>query len=136
VRSLLHLEEILQAIEEHINHILRFGTNFIRKIVTLALVRVRVQGVATLCACFLCTKACITVWRPLGVLGGLPASHRPSGLVWSDDDSFVCGTRRLLLRGKLHSEGGIKMTGGFSGRPFMSSQGESGRDLVTGKQFS
>jgi hypothetical protein len=32
-------------------------------------------------------------------------------LVWSDDDGFVRGTRRPLLRGKLRSEGDIKVTG-------------------------
>jgi hypothetical protein len=40
----------------------------------------------------------------------LSASLRPSGLVWSSDDGFVRGTRRPLLRGKLRSEGDIKVT--------------------------
>jgi hypothetical protein len=44
-------------------------------------------------------------WSP----GGSPASHRPSGLVWSYE-GFVRGTRRSLLCGKLHSEGGIELT--------------------------
>jgi hypothetical protein len=50
VRSLLHSEEVLQAIEEHINHILRFNISFVSESARLALVRVRVQGVVALCA--------------------------------------------------------------------------------------
>jgi hypothetical protein len=42
MRSLLHSEEVLQAIEEHIDHILRFSTIFVSKSARLALVRVRV----------------------------------------------------------------------------------------------
>ncbi|PUZ67438.1 hypothetical protein GQ55_3G433600 [Panicum hallii var. hallii] len=44
-------------------------------------------------------------------LRGSSASLQPSGLVWSGDDSFVQGIRRPLLCGKLHSKGGIKVTG-------------------------
>jgi hypothetical protein len=73
-------------------------------------------------------------------LGGSPASHRPSGLVCSSDDSFVRGTRRPLLRGKLRSEGGIKMFGKvgvrLSGLAFVASHEYLERDLVTGKQYS
>ena len=35
---------------------------------------------------------CITVRRPLGAIGGSPASQRPSGLVWSGVDNIVRGT--------------------------------------------
>jgi hypothetical protein len=49
VRSLLHLEEVLQAIEEYIDHILMFSTSFESKSARLALVRVRVQGVVAFC---------------------------------------------------------------------------------------
>ena len=35
---------------------------------------------------------CITVRRPLGAIGGSPASQRPSGLVWSGADDIVRGT--------------------------------------------
>jgi hypothetical protein len=49
-----------------------------------------------------------------------------SGLVWSYDAGFVRGTRRPLLRGKLCSEGGIKVTEGLgvslSGQTFVASQ--------------
>ena len=48
-------------------------------------------------------------------LGGSLASHRPSGLVSSSDDGFVRGTRRPLLRGKLCSKDGIKVTGARGG---------------------
>jgi hypothetical protein len=50
--------------------------------------------------------------------------------VWceSGDDGFVRGTRRLLLRRKLCSQGGIKVTGGLgvslSGLTFVASQVE------------
>jgi hypothetical protein len=43
------------------------------------------------------------------------------------------GMRRPLLHGKLHSEGGVKMTGGLgmslSGRVFVASQEESWKKL-------
>jgi len=32
---------------------------------------------------------CITMRRPLGAIGGSPASQRPSGLVWSGVDNIV-----------------------------------------------
>ena len=35
---------------------------------------------------------CITVCRPLGAIGGSPASQRPSDLVWSGVDDIVRGT--------------------------------------------
>ena len=43
--------------------------------------------------------------RPLGVFGGSPARHRPSGLVWSGDDNLCTGGRRdpLSFVGKLLS---------------------------------
>jgi hypothetical protein len=50
VRSLLHSEEVLQASEEQIDHILKFSTSFVSESARLALVRVRVQGVVALCA--------------------------------------------------------------------------------------
>jgi hypothetical protein len=50
VRSLLHSEEVLQAIEEHIDHILRFSLTFVSESARLALTSVRVQGVVILCA--------------------------------------------------------------------------------------
>jgi hypothetical protein len=66
-------------------------------------------------------------------LHGSSASLRPSGLVWSGDDGFVRRTRRPLLRGKLHSEGVIKVTGGLSmslsSRAFVASQGKSWKRL-------
>jgi hypothetical protein len=47
--------------------------------------------------------------------------------VWSNDDGFVQGTRRPPLRGKLRSEGGIKVTRtlgmSLSGLAFVASQG-------------
>jgi hypothetical protein len=48
--SPLHSEEVLQAIEEHINHILRISISFVSESVMLALVRVRVQDIVSLCA--------------------------------------------------------------------------------------
>jgi hypothetical protein len=48
-------------------------------------------------------------------LGDLPASLRPSGLVWSGVDDRVQGTRRLFLHRKLHSEDGVKVTGARGG---------------------
>jgi hypothetical protein len=44
-------------------------------------------------------------------LGDSLANHQSSGFVWSGNDSFMQGIRRLLLRGKLRSENGVKVTG-------------------------
>jgi len=41
---------------------------------------------------FRVNHTCITVRRPLGPIGGSPASQRPSGLVWSGVDNIVRGT--------------------------------------------
>ena len=61
------------------------------------------------------------------ILGDSLACLQPSGLVYSGDDGFVRGTRRPLLRGKLRSEGGIKVTGRLgvrlSGRAFVQVNG-------------
>jgi hypothetical protein len=58
-------------------------------------------------------------------LGDSPASLRPSILIWSSDDGIVQGMRRPLIRGKLRSEGGIKVTGelgvSLSGLAFVAS---------------
>jgi hypothetical protein len=69
-------------------------------------------------------------------LGDLPVSLRPFGLVRSGDDGFMWGTRRPLLRGKLRSEGGVKMTGKTSREPLWQVMGSPGRDLVIEMQCS
>jgi hypothetical protein len=73
-------------------------------------------------------------------LGDLPASLRPSGMVWSGDDNFVRGTRRSLLSGKLRNEGGIKVTGklcmSLSGLAFVACQVLSRKRLSDRKLYS
>jgi hypothetical protein len=88
----------------------------------LALERVREQSVVALCA-----GSCENHKLHLGVpaswsLSGSPASYRPSGLVWSGDDSFV---RRMWrppsFMEKLLSGDGIEVTGDLT-RTLVASQ--------------
>jgi hypothetical protein len=69
---------------------------------------------------------CITVRRPLGAIGGSPASQRPSGLVWSGVDDIVRGTETPPSWAISLSED--------------RDQGDRdcvhGRDLIAGKRYS
>ena len=71
-------------------------------------------------------NSCITVRRPLGAIGGSPASQRPSGLVWSGVDDIVRRTETppswaSSLSGK-RDQGDLDCV--------------HGRDLIVGKQYT
>ena len=93
-RNLIHIQEHLQAIQVHIDQILRLSTSFVSVSARISFLRECESKVLCLVAGSRVNHTCISVRRPPWSIGGSPARQRPSDLVWSGVDILVWGTWR------------------------------------------
>ena len=136
----MHTKEVLIAIQELIDQILRFRRSIMSESAKLAQDWVSVQGVATLWLVLEWTTTCISVCWPYGALVACRQVF-DSPAWFGAAVTIVCGWRgepHLLWRSFL-VESGIKVTGNLAwacGLAFVVSQGVPGRELMAGKWYS